>query len=103
MCIRDRGYQLVFSDVEFCLRIAAKGYRNLYTPFARLLHHEGGSRGQRMPAADLLRGYEHMCRLVAAGDPYFNQNLSYATRIPTLATAQEESRPERLRRLVESR
>lgn len=34
-----------FSDVDLCLRAEAAGYRVLWTPFARLLHHESATRG----------------------------------------------------------
>ncbi|HEX9013928.1 MAG TPA: glycosyltransferase family 2 protein, partial [Anaerolineaceae bacterium] len=37
----DEGYQLAFSDVEICQRAIQHGYRVMYTPFARLIHHEG--------------------------------------------------------------
>jgi GT2 family glycosyltransferase len=30
---------VAFNDVDFCLRMLEKGYRNLYTPFAELYHH----------------------------------------------------------------
>ena len=95
----DEQYELAFSDVEICVRIASRQYRNLYTPFARLRHHEGGSRGQHIPANDLLRGYQHLRRFVEAGDPYFNPNLSYLSRLPMLARRGEESRGDRLRRV----
>ena len=36
---------VAFNDVDFCLRLCEKGYRNLYTPFAELYHHESVSRG----------------------------------------------------------
>ena len=36
---------VAFNDVDFCLRIKEAGYRNLYTPFAELYHHESVSRG----------------------------------------------------------
>jgi O-antigen biosynthesis protein len=35
-----------FNDVDFCLRIREAGYRNVYTPFAELYHHESVSRGK---------------------------------------------------------
>ena len=95
----DEAYELAFSDIEICLRAKAKGYRNLYTPFARLRHHEGGSRGQYIPVDDILLGYDHMKDDVATGDPYYNPNLSYATRVPELSGPNEESRVTRLRRL----
>jgi GT2 family glycosyltransferase/SAM-dependent methyltransferase len=96
----DEGYRLVFSDVEICLRIEALGYRNVYTPFARLRHHEGRSRAQFIPPEDIRRGYAHMRQLVEAGDPHYNPNLSYGGRMPRPASRGEESRAERLRRIL---
>jgi len=54
----DERYELVFSDVDLCLRAVANGYRNVYTPFARLRHHESASRERTNPSWDNLRGYE---------------------------------------------
>lgn len=34
-----------YNDVDFCLRLMARGYRNLYCPDALLIHHESRSRG----------------------------------------------------------
>jgi GT2 family glycosyltransferase len=96
----DEGYQLVFSDVEICLRVVDKGYRVVYTPYARLRHYEGKSRGLHIPATDMLRGYEQMKQMVEMGDPYFNENLSYGLQIPTIIHMNEEIRIERLERLV---
>jgi O-antigen biosynthesis protein len=96
----DEQYLLAFSDVEICLRLVAGGYRIVYTPFARLRHYEGRSRGAHIPALDLKRGYEHMKEIVKAGDPYFNPNLSYAMRVPTIVRVNEVSRSERLRGLL---
>jgi len=33
------------NDVDFCLRLREAGYRNVWTPFAKFLHHESASRG----------------------------------------------------------
>jgi len=95
----DEEYELAFSDIEICLRAIEAGYRNVYTPFARLRHHEGGSRGQHIPVDDILRAYDHMHTLVAQGDPFFNPNLSYASRVPQLSRADEQTREARLRHL----
>ena len=51
----DEIYQIGYSDIEFCLRAAQAGYRTVYTPFARLLHNEGSSRGFYVPPSDVLR------------------------------------------------
>jgi len=38
--------KVAFNDVDFCLRVYEKGYRNLWTPYALLKHHESASRGK---------------------------------------------------------
>lgn len=40
-----------FSDIDLCLKAEALGLRVLWTPFARLLHHESASRGPYPSAA----------------------------------------------------
>ena len=34
------------NDVDFCLKVRAAGYKNLWTPYAELYHHESVSRGE---------------------------------------------------------
>jgi len=34
-----------FNDVDFCLKVQTKGFRNLWTPYAEMIHHESISRG----------------------------------------------------------
>lgn len=38
-------FPVSYNDVDFCLKLHQHGYRNLYTPFATLYHHESASRG----------------------------------------------------------
>lgn len=38
-------FRITYNDVDLCLKMHDKGYRNLYTPYARLLHHESISVG----------------------------------------------------------
>ena len=80
----DETYQVAYGDVDLCLRLVDHGYRNVYNPFARIIHHESASRGEFTPQADSLRAYELMVRFVEHGDPYFNRNLSRRTNIPSL-------------------
>lgn len=37
--------KIAFNDVDFCLRVQERGFRNLWTPYAELYHHESISRG----------------------------------------------------------
>ncbi len=78
----DETLAVAFNDVDLCLRIQAAGYRNLYTPFAELYHHESASRGyedtpekmQRFQKeADVLRA---RWMPVLMSDPYYNPNLT---------------------------
>ncbi|GIW82924.1 MAG: hypothetical protein KatS3mg105_4731 [Gemmatales bacterium] len=41
----DESYGLTHSDVEFCFKAWEKGYRVVYTPYARLVHDESATRG----------------------------------------------------------
>ncbi len=71
-----------FSDVDFCLRGTARGYRVVWTPYANLIHHESASRGhQRTPdeQALFLKEAGYMQRVWGARlmhDPFYNPNLS---------------------------
>jgi GT2 family glycosyltransferase len=97
----DEAYHLVYSDIELCLRVSQAGYRNMVTPFARLLHHEGKTRTRSFPVEDMVLGFQHLKDHVVSGDPYYNPNLSYAVQVPTLKPENEESRLDRLQRMVE--
>ena len=41
----DEQLSVAFNDVDFCLRVREAGYRNVWTPFAELVHHESATRG----------------------------------------------------------
>jgi hypothetical protein len=36
---------VAFNDIDFCLRVRNGGYRNIWTPYAELYHHESATRG----------------------------------------------------------
>jgi GT2 family glycosyltransferase len=39
----DETLPVVYNDIDLCLRARQRGFRNIYTPFAQLYHHEGVS------------------------------------------------------------
>ena len=41
----DEELVIAFNDVDFCLRAREAGYRNIWTPYAEMIHHESISRG----------------------------------------------------------
>lgn len=50
-CARDLGewdetnFPVAYNDVDYCLRAYRKGWRTIWTPFAKLYHHESATRG----------------------------------------------------------
>jgi hypothetical protein len=78
----DEHLAIAYNDVDLCLRIRARGYRNLWTPYAELYHHESASRGlENTPAKleRLARDAEYMRRRWGAAldaDPAYNPNLA---------------------------
>lgn len=43
--LNERQLQVAFNDVDFCLKVQKAGLRNIWTPYAKLYHHESVSRG----------------------------------------------------------
>ncbi len=78
----DETFTISLNDVDFCLKIGRKGYRNIFTPFAELYHYESKTRG--MEEGEKLRRYERECAHfrekwkaeLEAGDPCYNPNFS---------------------------
>jgi GT2 family glycosyltransferase len=66
---------VTFSDVDMCLKMRRAGYRVVYVPFAKLYHHESGT---RRPAVEPLETEVMRERWpdVLERDPYYNPNLS---------------------------
>jgi len=79
----DEGLTVAFNDVDFCLKVRAAGYLNLWTPFAELVHHESVSRGRDLTPAKAKRfadEYATMQRRWGArllSDPYYSPHLTY--------------------------
>ena len=78
----DEGLPVAFNDIDFCLRLRQSGLRNLWTPYATLLHHESKSRGAedtRQKRARFLRESATMEERWGASlrqDPAYNPNLT---------------------------
>jgi GT2 family glycosyltransferase len=74
--------EVAFNDVDFCLRLIERGYRNLWTPHATLYHFESASRGKDLSvekAQRLYREINYMRQRWGAlldDDPYWNPNLA---------------------------
>ena len=76
----EQDLRVAFNDVDLCLKLVRAGYRNVFTPFALLHHHESLSRGHDdTPEKQVVFKHEFGVmkqRLGAFVDPAYNPNLS---------------------------
>jgi len=76
---------VAYNDVDFCLKLAEQGYRNVFTPHCTAIHRESSSRGYD---TDNLKLHRHDREKQALqrkwsgyfenGDPFYNPNLTLA-------------------------
>jgi GT2 family glycosyltransferase len=79
----DESFGIGFNDTDLCLRIGAAGYKVLYDGYTILYHYESATRSrtkQVFHPADTKRMTKRWGALLAAGDPYYNPNLSLSTQ-----------------------
>ena len=79
----DRAFAVAFNDIDFCLRLQERGYRNLLTPEAVLIHAESASRGQDTgPKRERFKReaslFRERWRALVHDDPYFHPLFSTA-------------------------
>ena len=74
----ETNLAVAFQDVDLCLKLLELGYRNIYTPYAKLYHYESATKNESdkipHPAED-----NYMKKKWAkyiADDPYYNPNLA---------------------------
>jgi glycosyltransferase involved in cell wall biosynthesis len=90
---------VAYNDVDFCLRLHARGYRNIITPFAELIHHESATRGSDHLPAKRERFLEEVGYMkqrwgdLLLNDPFFSPNLSLDFPLPELARPPRVNRP----------
>ena len=78
----EENLQVAFNDVDFCLKVSEAGYRNLWTPYAELYHHESQTRGADDSPEKKARFDSEMAYMQARWgsrlslDPYYSPNLT---------------------------
>ncbi len=80
--LNENDLKIAFNDVDFCLKVHSAGYRNVWTPFAELIHYESKTRGfedtpekqaRFSKEIDYMQGkWQHLID----NDPYYNPNLN---------------------------
>jgi O-antigen biosynthesis protein len=71
----EENLPVAFNDTDFCLRARDAGYEVLYTPHARLHHHESITKVVIAHPNEIAFLREHW-RHVIDHDPYYNPNLT---------------------------
>jgi GT2 family glycosyltransferase len=79
----EEKFGIGFNDTDLCLRIGKAGYRVLYDGATILFHYESATRAktkQVFHPADTRRMTQRWGKLLKAGDPFYNPNLSLKTQ-----------------------
>jgi len=89
------------SDVILCARASKLGYRNFYTPYAALIHHESSTRGRSSPSDDLLLLAHSLRDFGFQEDPFFHPELDPVQTTPALPPHWAKVTSSHLRRRIE--
>lgn len=78
----EKNLAVAYNDVDFCLRVREAGYRNVWTPFAELYHHESATRGPETDTANQQRFHRETAHMtqrwgkMLLDDPCYSPNLT---------------------------
>lgn len=72
----NEAHKVVNNDLDFCLRSNSQRLAVIYTPNARLVHHELASRAEIQDDFDESSFASDWMEVFAAGDPFYHPNLS---------------------------
>ncbi|OGB21690.1 MAG: hypothetical protein A3I66_16335 [Burkholderiales bacterium RIFCSPLOWO2_02_FULL_57_36] len=95
----EENLSVAFNDVDFCLRVLERGYRNLWTPFAELYHHESASRGREDSPEKQKRFQRELSYMqqrwgyLFNNDPAHSPNLSLSMSYPQYALNPRTTKP----------
>jgi hypothetical protein len=85
----ETHFPVGFQDVDLCLKIRARGYDIVYTPYARLHHFEAFSKAANLKFASALESANLLDKWseVIRADPFYNPNLLRCPAGPMRRTA----------------
>jgi len=95
----EEHLKIAFNDIDFCLKLRARGYRILYAPQAELYHHEHASRGTEYTEANEQRFIREIQFIKEKWkdsllvDRHYNPNLSLGNALFTLAFPPRVTKP----------
>jgi len=80
--LNEQDLSVAFNDVDFCLKVRQGGYRNVWTPYAELYHHESATRGYENTPEKMVRFSKEVLYMqkkwsdILMNDPAYNPNLT---------------------------
>jgi GT2 family glycosyltransferase len=80
--LNETDLAVAYNDVDFCLRVREAGYRNVWTPYAELYHHESATRGNEDTPAKQARFAREAAYIkqrwghILFNDPAYSPNLT---------------------------
>ena len=75
--LNEQDLTVAFNDVDFCLKVHTSGYRNLFTPWAELYHHESISRGEEDTPEKIDRFNKESMYMKKTWATYLNSDPAY--------------------------
>ncbi|MCK5664733.1 MAG: hypothetical protein KAI17_14680 [Thiotrichaceae bacterium] len=78
----DEELVVAFNDVDLCLKFQESGFRNIWTPYAQLYHHESKTRGYEDTSEKKERFrrevlfMQNKWKYLLVNDAYYNKNLT---------------------------
>ena len=81
----EEKFKVAFNDVDFCLKLLDKGYRNIYNPYVELIHYESKTRGYEYSEEKEERfnkeaeNFKSKWKKYIDKDPYYNINFTRNT------------------------
>ncbi len=81
----EEKFKVAFNDVDFCLKLLDKGYRNIYNPYVELIHYESKTRGYEYSEEKEKRfnketeNFKSKWKKYIDKDPYYNINFTRNT------------------------
>ena len=94
----DETLPVDFNDADFCLRIAALGFRNIFCAGSKLVHHESASRGRARDSRHWPQMQKDQNAFIRrhwtslAHDPWFPPNLALRNKRLALAEPPRRAR-----------
>ncbi len=79
--LNEKDFKVAYNDIDYCLRVEKRGYDIIWTPEARLYHHESVSRGDDMSERHIKRYFKELTALQKKWktkgfvDKYYNKHL----------------------------